>query len=345
MNKTIMMVIIAISVLAATALAQDTNQTTTTIDNTTTTILQNTTTTTIDNTTTTIPDNTTTTTVDNTTTTIPDNTTTTTIDNTTTTTIDGNTTTTIDNTTTTIEESRFTEGFQKLPKEYASGQVSDSELLSIIESNKLNPGIINRLAKTGRLTQEHIDAITETQFLPVGIFRKLLGRIGFGKNRPVESLIDNYNLTDSQLSSLIRNSELPSGTIKKIAGGKFAGAKTVTSLITTQELRSGAIKKLIDNQDLTQENIDTLLENPRLKNKYRSRLAAVNPKATQIEENANPKISGNAVNILDIEQDTIKNGNKLAEKKANNEVKKNSRGNNNNGNSGKRVNIGRQKSK
>jgi hypothetical protein len=70
-------------------------------------------------------------------------------------------------------EPRFTVGLNKLPQEFASGNMTDAELASIIRANKLTPGVINRLIKTGKLGNESINAIIETQKTPPGIFRKL----------------------------------------------------------------------------------------------------------------------------------------------------------------------------
>ncbi len=179
---------------------------------------------------------------------------------------------------------RFSLGFQKLPKQFASGHITPEELTNLIKNNKLNPGIINRLAKTGKLTQENIDAIIETQFLPPGILNKLLGLIGFARNNNVEDFINNTNLTDEQLSKLIEKNKIPQKTIKKLVNEIELGEKSIDSLskktnnkilillIKKQTLTSNnvkniletnpsnkVIKELIENQILDEENIDTII--------------------------------------------------------------------------------------
>ena len=125
---------------------------------------------------------------------------------------------------------RFSLGFNKLPKRFDRGELSPEELTGMILNNKLNPGIINRLAKTGKLSQENKDAIINNQFLPPGILNKLLGLIGFARNDNLEEFVENSNLTDSQLSTLIERNKIPKKTaVKLIEEYEQSLAQQVTS--------------------------------------------------------------------------------------------------------------------
>lgn len=164
-------------------------------------------------------------------------------------------------------EPRFATGFNKLPQQFLAGEITEAQLKSILENNKLNPGIINRLAKTGKLTPSLIDTITETQFLPTGIAGKLLGILGFGKNNAFESLIKNYNLTDAQLVALFKHSQLPSGTVKHLIKERSLSQSAINALLENQELKPGIIKQLVESQTLTPANVQQLIENQKLNKK------------------------------------------------------------------------------
>lgn len=164
-------------------------------------------------------------------------------------------------------EPRFALGFQKLPQQFASGEISEAQLKSILEANKLNPGVINRLARTGKLTPSLIDTITNTQFLPQGIAGKLLGILGFGKNKAVESLIKNYNLTDAQLMNLISHSELPAGQVKQLMKSRSLSQDMINALLSNQHLSNGVIKQLVESQTLTPANVQKLIDNQKLNKK------------------------------------------------------------------------------
>ncbi len=218
---------------------------------------------------------------------------------------------------------RFSLGFQKLPKQFASGEISNEELTDILNNNLLNPGILNRLAKTGKLTQEHKDAIVETQFLPPGIFNKLLGLIGFARNDNLEEFVENADLTDGQLSTLIGNNEIPDRTSKKLINEQELGEESINSLIEKgddktlslltkkqtlsqkniekiiEKTKSGKlIEQLIENQVLDEENIDTIIntgdnegslfQNQKLTKKQKDELNI---------EDEKPNLSNNAVII------------------------------------------------
>ena len=107
----------------------------------------------------------------------------------------------------------FAKGFQQLPKSVENGELTDAELADIIRNNKLNPGIINRLIKSGKLGNESMEAIIDTQFNPPGIFRKLLGWIGFKQKSYPELIYDNYNTTAKVDEKMLARDDLD----KKIA--------------------------------------------------------------------------------------------------------------------------------
>ncbi|MBI2452389.1 hypothetical protein HYV50_04925 [Candidatus Pacearchaeota archaeon] len=153
---------------------------------------------------------------------------------------------------------RFSLGFHKLPKQFAKGEISSEELTEIIRNNKLNPGTINRLAKTGKLSQENIDAIIETQFLPPGILNKLLGLIGFAGNNHLEDFLNNTNLTDKQLSKLIEKNEIPKKTLKKLIN-KELGENSINSLVRKSDEK--LLLLLIKKQTLTSSNIKNIIQN------------------------------------------------------------------------------------
>ncbi len=153
---------------------------------------------------------------------------------------------------------RFSLGFNKLPKQFVTGEISEYGLTEIINNNKLNPGVINRLAKTGKLSQENIDAIVNTQFLPPGILNKLLGLIGFARNTNLEEFIKNTNLTDSQFSTLIENNEIPDGTANTIINQYELEEKTIDSLISKEGEK--ILTSLVKKQTLSDNNIQKILE-------------------------------------------------------------------------------------
>ncbi len=106
-------------------------------------------------------------------------------------------------------EPRFSLGFNKLPKLLMNDEISDEELAAIINSNNINPGIINRLIKTGKLGELSQRAIIDTQFNPPGIFRKLLGLIGFKHKSHSELLYENYNASEITQQKMLARDDLP----------------------------------------------------------------------------------------------------------------------------------------
>jgi hypothetical protein len=113
-------------------------------------------------------------------------------------------------------EPRFSLGFNKLPQAVANGGISDAELAEIIRNNKLNPGILNRLIKTGMLGNESLEAILDTQFKPMGILRKLLAFIGFKQSTYASEIYENYELSNDLKQKLVVRDDLPPGQAKKL---------------------------------------------------------------------------------------------------------------------------------
>lgn len=124
------------------------------------------------------------------------------------------------------QESRFTQGLNKLPQMLANGELTDEELAEIIRSNLLNPGIINRLIKTGMLGDESIDAIIDTQSTPPGIFKKIFAFFGFGKPTFAESIYHEYNISAKTKQKILEKDLLPKkemNEIKKEMKANFQG--------------------------------------------------------------------------------------------------------------------------
>lgn len=157
-------------------------------------------------------------------TTTPGNTTTNTTNTTNNTTNPGNTTNTTNttnsnNTTKPVKNETgrpYTLGLNKLPQQVTSGNLTDHELAEIIRNNKINPGIINRLIKTGKLGNESIDAIIDTQKTPKGILAKIAGFLGIEVKTAKEKIIDQYNVTQEQAEKLINDEDVSQKTKEKI---------------------------------------------------------------------------------------------------------------------------------
>ncbi|MFH1181490.1 MAG: hypothetical protein V1702_00875 [Candidatus Woesearchaeota archaeon] len=111
---------------------------------------------------------------------------------------------------------RFTLGFEKLPKAVEEGNISDSELASIIRNNKINPGILNRLIKTGKLGNESLTTILDTQFRPQGLLRKILSLMGFKLETYASSIYEHYNLTPSLEKKIVARDDLPKKYAEKV---------------------------------------------------------------------------------------------------------------------------------
>ncbi|MFT4260985.1 MAG: hypothetical protein ACMXX9_00970 [Candidatus Woesearchaeota archaeon] len=108
-----------------------------------------------------------------------------------------------------MPETNFTQGFQHLPREFERGELSDEELATIIRNNELNPGIINRLIKTGMLENESINAILETQFNPPGIFRRLASFFRIQHQTYASLIYENYELSEEAQNKLLVREDLP----------------------------------------------------------------------------------------------------------------------------------------
>jgi hypothetical protein len=112
---------------------------------------------------------------------------------------------------------RFDNGFEKLPKLVEDGKISDSDLAEIIRENQLNPGIINRLIKTGKLGNESLDAILDYQkFKAVGIWDKFLVFFGYKGHTYAAQIAEIYRLPDKLEQKLIMRDDLPKGIAKRI---------------------------------------------------------------------------------------------------------------------------------
>lgn len=149
------------------------------------------------------------------------------------------------------EYPRFTLGLNKLPQALEAGELTDEELAQIIRNNRLNPGVTNRLIKTGLLGDESIDAIIETQKTPPGIFKKILGFFGFEVKTAKEELIEEYNLSSNQKVKLITDQDISEETveelkedIKRVPPGQQKKIASVQAQVVNQETNTQ-----IDNSD------------------------------------------------------------------------------------------------
>jgi len=157
----------------------------------------------------------------------------------------------------------YARGFEKLPKDFASGNVTNADLIEIMKSNKLNPGVLNRLIKTGKLSNESITVMIETQFMPPGLMHKLFGRwFGWGRNDLVEELMKHYNLSEAQIQELINKQTLPRATLEKLIKKRALSEETIQALIekinNTKNQRK-IYEDLAKYQTLTPENVNALL--------------------------------------------------------------------------------------
>lgn len=155
----------------------------------------------------------------------------------------------------------YARGFEKLPKDFASGNVTNAELIEIMQANKLNPGVLNRLIKTGKLSQEAIDVMIETQFMPPGIMHKLFGWFGWGGNDLVEELMKHYNLTESQIQELINKQPLPRATLQKLIRKRTLSEESIELLIEriNETKNHKILEDLAKYQTLTPENVNAML--------------------------------------------------------------------------------------
>ncbi|MBU0756677.1 MAG: hypothetical protein KKF44_01310 [Nanoarchaeota archaeon] len=117
------------------------------------------------------------------------------------------------------EGPRFTTGFEKLPKMFEAGEITDAELADILSQYQLNPGIINRLIKTGMLGNESLEAILDHQeFRPSGIWKKLLAFIGYKGNTYAAEIAEVYEskLPEKIQQKMVVRNDIPKGQAKKI---------------------------------------------------------------------------------------------------------------------------------
>jgi hypothetical protein len=158
---------------------------------------------------------------------------------------------------------RFDLGFNKLPQAVEAGEITDEELAEILRDNKINPGILNRLIKTGKLGEESIEAILENQFRPQGLFGKLLSWIGIEQSTYATEIYKHYNLSEKLEQKIVTRDDLPKKYVekvkanlqKKVHGKKAAqvdaqGDGESNSLAIGKQIPPGQAKKM----DITDDN-------------------------------------------------------------------------------------------
>jgi hypothetical protein len=112
-------------------------------------------------------------------------------------------------------ENRFGHGFEKLPKMFDIGNLTDAELAALIRANKLNPGILQKLIKTGKLGNESLTAILDTQWMPKGIFKKLFSRL-YHEDSYAELIYKYYKLSPSLQQKLLVRDDLQREFVNRI---------------------------------------------------------------------------------------------------------------------------------
>ena len=117
--------------------------------------------------------------------------------------------------------SRYGPAFSNLPKLLEDGDITDSELAKILRQNRMPPGIVNNLIKTGKLGDESIDAILSYQFNPPGIMMKFWGWMGLRQLGYSEQIYDMYNVNDTHWEKMLQRGDL-SGQKAKIIKEKLA---------------------------------------------------------------------------------------------------------------------------
>jgi len=151
-------------------------------------------------------------------------------------------------------EPRFTTGFEKLPQMVADGQLSDAELADILRDNNINPGIINRLIKTGMLGNESLNVILDTQ-QPPGIFKKLWSAIGFKVTTHASLIAETYSLDDTTVKKIIAKEILPRVKERIMNEIKIADNKVPPGLAKKAEVRTNAVNDDSDDESDNNSNV------------------------------------------------------------------------------------------
>lgn len=102
---------------------------------------------------------------------------------------------------------RFSIDQNMLPKDVEIGLYTDAELAEIIRTNNLNPGVVNRLIKTGMLGNESIEALLEYDFQPRGVFGKLFYKLGFKGHTHVSRIAKRYTVNESVQAKIANHGE------------------------------------------------------------------------------------------------------------------------------------------
>jgi len=106
--------------------------------------------------------------------------------------------------------------WNKLPQMLENGDITDEELAEELSGNKVPPGVINRLIKTGKLEDEAIDVILNEYYNPPGILKKLWGWFGYRQLSYGEQIHDWYDLDEYQERRLLMRDDLPNDKAKKL---------------------------------------------------------------------------------------------------------------------------------
>ncbi len=153
------------------------------------------------------------------------------------------------------------DNFNKLPQLVEKVEIADEDLAEIIRNNKLNPGVINRLIKTGKLGNASLEAIINTQFAPPGILDKLMAALGFSQKSFAELIYENYNTTGNVKLKLLGRDDLPHGISLRIKDE----VRTGTELEIKQEKGKLEVKVKEPNGFKTEIKVENKTKNKSFK--------------------------------------------------------------------------------
>ena len=201
-------------------------------------------------------------------------------------------------------EPRCSLGCNKLPKQVENGDITDEELAGIISNYSINPGIINRLIKTGKLGNESIQAILDAQFAPPGILKKVMGFFGFRQKTQAQLIYENYNLSQQAQQQILLSDDLPdeySSQIKQKFQAKIERmiVKNQTQKIINRTINLKKANTTFANKSSLFVASESTKSNKKVDDSDSSRgfkdVKSVTPTTTIAKKSAKSEITGKAV--------------------------------------------------
>ena len=201
-----------------------------------------------------------------------------------------------------------TKEFSHLPELLASGNLTNEQLIDLMEDHRLPPGILNRLIKTGNLSSNAITTMIETQVFPQGIMAKLFGWWGLGNNKLAEDLLHTYNLTEEQFSLLLEKQKIPPGTASHIMKSANLTTGQIMALINVidekeSRPRNMLYRELIREHTLSDDEILNLINASHFKGNILKELLRYQKLSNESIE----AISGAASNSKELWKELAKN--------------------------------------